>query len=127
MLKVWSPKFSVRSLANQVPDENIWRGVQTFASQVKVNSHKPVLNLEEVEHHLRGVQCGQGTMHLKFVDTVSARDAFFSCRGDDGGLIITSHDSCNIEGERAVYRYAETLFVPSYHANKAQCERRLLY
>ncbi|KAH3919920.1 hypothetical protein HBH56_020460 [Parastagonospora nodorum] len=93
-----------------VEEENGWRGVQTFASQVKVNSHKPVLNLEEVEHHLRGVQCGQGKMHLSFVDAVSARDAFFSCRGDDGGLIITSHDSCNTEGERAVYSVNDVSF-----------------
>jgi hypothetical protein len=53
---------------------------------------------------LQDVQCEEGKMQLSFVDAVSARDAFFSCRGERGGLIITSHNSCNIEGERAVYR-----------------------
>jgi hypothetical protein len=78
--------------------------VSTFASQVNVKSHKPVLNLEEIEHHLADVNCKAGKMTLDFVDTSSARDAFHSCHGDDGGLIVTSHYSCNTEGERAVYR-----------------------
>jgi hypothetical protein len=90
--------------ANKQTEENGWAGTQTFASQVKVNSKKPVLNLEEVEHYLQDVQCGDGKLKLSFVDTSSARDAYFSCHDKNGGLVITSHDSCNVEGERAVYR-----------------------
>ncbi|KAH7091331.1 hypothetical protein FB567DRAFT_436284 [Paraphoma chrysanthemicola] len=40
---------------------------------------------------------------MSFVDKSSARDAFHSCHGETGALIVTSHDSCNEEGERAVY------------------------
>jgi hypothetical protein len=92
------------SCADLTTEENGWGGKSTFASQVKVNSQKPVLNLEEVEHHLQDVQCEDGLMKLSFVDTSSARDAYFSCYEKNGGLVITSHDSCNDEGERAVYR-----------------------
>jgi hypothetical protein len=60
--------------------------------------------LEEIEHYLQDVRCEQGQMKLSFVDSSSARDALHSCHGEDGGLVITSHDSCNVEGERAVYR-----------------------
>jgi hypothetical protein len=85
--------------------ENGWTGASTFASQVRVNSQKPILNLEEVEHHLQDVQCRDGTMKLSFVDTSSARDAYHaSCeQKKGGGLVVTSHESCNDEGERKVY------------------------
>jgi hypothetical protein len=89
-------------------EENGWSGVSTFASQVKVGSQKPILNLEEVEHHLQDVRCGDGKMEVSFVDKVSARDTYHACHESDGGLVITSHDSCNVEGERAVYKYDRT-------------------
>lgn len=85
-------------------EENGWSGVSTFASQVKVGSQKPILNLEDVEHHLQDVRCSEGKMEISFVDKMSARDAYHACHEDNGGLVITSHDSCNVEGERAVYR-----------------------
>lgn len=62
------------------------------------------MNLEEIEHFLQDVRCEKDQMKLSFVDSSSARDALHSCHGNDGGLIITSHESCNEEGERAVYR-----------------------
>jgi hypothetical protein len=99
-----------RNIADASTEENGWGGAVTFASQVKVESQKPVLNLEEIEHHLQDVSCADGKMKLSFVDTSSARDAYFSCHEKGGGLVITSHDSCNGEGERAVYRYDGPLF-----------------
>ncbi|KAF2823025.1 hypothetical protein CC86DRAFT_458129 [Ophiobolus disseminans] len=91
-------------------EENGWNGKTTFASQVRVNSQKPIVNLEEIEHFLQDVQCESGKIRMSFVDDSSARDAYHSCHGDDGGLIITSHDSCNNEGERAVYKVHEVSF-----------------
>jgi hypothetical protein len=100
------------SIRQQITDFNIeengWDRRSTFASQVKVISQKPVTNLEEIEHHLQDVRCKDGKLRLDFVDLSSARDAFYSCHGQDGGLIITSHDGCNEDGERSVYRYAQT-------------------
>jgi hypothetical protein len=85
-------------------EENGWNGRSTFASQVMVKSKKPIMNLEEIEHMLQDVQCEDGQIKLSFVDTSSARDAYSSCKEENGGLMITSHDGCNKEGERAVYR-----------------------
>jgi hypothetical protein len=44
-------------------------------------------------------------MKLSFVDTSSARDAYHaSCeQKKGGGLVVTSHEGCNDEGERKVY------------------------
>jgi hypothetical protein len=63
-----------------------------------------VFNLEEHEHHLKDVVCSDDAIKLHFVDASSARDARAACDGKDGGLIITSHESCNGEGERSVYQ-----------------------
>jgi hypothetical protein len=47
-------------------------------------------------------------MKLSFVDVSSARDAYYaSCEHEKGGgLVVTSHEGCNREGERSVYKYA---------------------
>lgn len=92
------------SFANTITDENGWNNKKTFASEVRIASAKPVLNLEEIEHHLKDVYCSDGRITLDFVDTSSARDAFHACHGESGGLIITSHESCNAHGERIVYK-----------------------
>jgi hypothetical protein len=85
-------------------EEHTRKGNSIFASQLKVAAKKPILSLEEIEHHLTDVHCDNGKMRLGFVDTESAVDAGAACHGTNGGLIITSHESCNKEGERAVYR-----------------------
>ncbi|CAO2653945.1 Nn.00g106780.m01.CDS01 [Neocucurbitaria sp. VM-36] len=94
-----------------------------FASQVKVNSQKPILTLEEVEHHLQDVECGDATMKLHFVDTSSARDARFACHDTVGGLIITSHETCNQDGERAVYRVHDVSFAEDGEALELSISR----
>lgn len=85
-------------------EEHSQKGNSIFASQLKVTAKKPILTLEDIEHHLTGVHCDGGMMKLGFVDKESANDAGEACRGANGGLIITSHESCNEEGERAVYK-----------------------
>ncbi|KAF2031012.1 hypothetical protein EK21DRAFT_64355 [Setomelanomma holmii] len=66
--------------------------------------------LEEIEHHLQDVQCEDGILRMGFVDKSSARDAFHSCHGENGGLVVTSHESCNDDGQRAVYRIHDVSF-----------------
>jgi hypothetical protein len=80
-----------------------YNGHSIFASQVKVASKKPILSLEDIEHHLEDVQCINGKISLKFADASSAADAQLACHGPEGGLIVTSHVGCNNPGERAVY------------------------
>lgn len=104
MLSVSNPSSGCIVEADFVLEENGWNGDSTFASQIKVGSQRPILTLEEIEHHLEDVKCEDGMMQLHFVDTSSTRDARAACHGDAGGLIITSHESCNEDGERAVYQ-----------------------
>ncbi|KAL5392887.1 hypothetical protein DPSP01_000582 [Paraphaeosphaeria sporulosa] len=80
-----------------------YNGHSIFASNLKVASKKPILNLEDIEHHLEDVQCVNGKVTLKFADTSSAIDARLACHGPEGGIIVTSHLGCNPAGERSVY------------------------
>lgn len=97
--------------------ENGWSDEEVFASKLKVGSDTPILNLEEIEHHIGSLDCGEGTMKLRFVDAVSARDATAACHD---GLIITSHEGCNVEGERAVYKSVPPLPIYRLQANVAK-------
>ncbi|ORY16014.1 hypothetical protein BCR34DRAFT_145102 [Clohesyomyces aquaticus] len=90
-----------------IETENGWGSSSIFASSVRVNSKAPIFNLEEHEHHLQDVRCEGHIMRLDFVDPVSTRDARHACHGESGGFIITSHESCNEDGERAVYKVME--------------------
>ncbi|KAE8836076.1 hypothetical protein HRS9139_04174 [Pyrenophora teres f. teres] len=96
-----------------VEDENVRTNKETFASQVKVASQRPVFTLEDHEHHLKDVQCGPDGIKLYFVDASSARDARAACYGTDGGLVITSHAGCNSESERAVYQVKNASISPN--------------
>lgn len=104
MLSVSDPSSRCIAGTDCLLGENGWNSDSTFASQIKVGSQRPILTLEEIEHHLEDVKCEDGKMKLHFVDTSSTRDARAACHGDAGGLIITSHESCNEDGERAVYQ-----------------------
>ncbi|KAJ4308075.1 hypothetical protein N0V94_009504, partial [Neodidymelliopsis sp. IMI 364377] len=108
-----------------IPEQNKWSDKDTFASSVKVRSKKPVLKLEDIEHHLQDVQCEGGRMQLQFTSPSLAQDARAAClggHGGTGGLVITSHESCNRDGERAVYKYTYPLS-PHYSVSRANTSR----
>ncbi|KAF2202214.1 hypothetical protein GQ43DRAFT_5691 [Delitschia confertaspora ATCC 74209] len=87
-----------------IESENGFQSNSIFASQVRVKSEAPILSLEDIEHHLSDVQCSAETMKLSFVSGVSKRDAHHACKHEKGGYIITSHSTCNAEGERSVFK-----------------------
>ncbi|KAF2787583.1 hypothetical protein K505DRAFT_257392 [Melanomma pulvis-pyrius CBS 109.77] len=62
-------------------------------------------------------------MKLHFVDMVSARDAKASCFGEKGGRIITSHEGCNKEGERAVYKVNDVTVSADEHSLELSVEQ----
>jgi hypothetical protein len=95
--------YSTWHVLTKRAEEHSRTGNSIFASQFTFVAKKPILTLREIEHHLTGVHCGSGMMILGFMDTESAIDAGAACRGTNGGLIITSHKSCNVKGARAVY------------------------
>ncbi|PSN61431.1 hypothetical protein BS50DRAFT_151705 [Corynespora cassiicola Philippines] len=100
-----------------IEEENGLSGRPVFASHVTVGSKKPILNLEEIEDYLQDVKCGSdGKMKLVFKDRIAARDARLACSDEDGGLIITSHEGCNVDGERSVYSVKDIAFADDENA-----------
>ncbi|KAL8833849.1 MAG: hypothetical protein Q9170_004071, partial [Blastenia crenularia] len=73
------------------------------AAQVHVLTKIPTLNLEEIGHHVDDVQCFKGSVSLDFVSLSAKEAALEQFRPYEGFYLVTSHDTCNHDGERKVY------------------------
>lgn len=85
--------------------ENIHDGARRFVSKLHYVSPFPVIELENLEHLTEDIECkeSESRIDLKFrrdMHGADVRDAF----KDGPGYIITSHEGCNEEGERALYK-----------------------
>jgi hypothetical protein len=76
-----------------------------FGASVRLESDFPVLNLEDFDHLLESVHCSEGgqKMDLVFKHDESLKKAKRELVEFDGGMIITSHQTCNEDGERLPY------------------------
>ncbi|KAF2423085.1 hypothetical protein EJ08DRAFT_682444 [Tothia fuscella] len=73
-----------------------------FVSTVWVDAGKPVLVVEEFEHLFKDIRCGPSSIDLDFSsgnDCAAAMAAWGTIRN---ATVITSHEGCNLEDERAV-------------------------
>jgi hypothetical protein len=71
-----------------------------FFSKVHVESSRPLLLLEQIEHHLENILCDASTIELEFSTTYSYTMAKDLVSHLVGSYVITSHDGCNNEGTR---------------------------
>jgi hypothetical protein len=82
-------------------------GDTTYIAQVHVKSTQPILVVEEFEHLLHNVYCSDASVTLTFVSgldwdtTTAALDELVL------GHLVTSHEGCNLEDERATFRYVQ--------------------
>jgi hypothetical protein len=75
-----------------------------FEASVSVKSSKPILVLEDLDSYLQSVICSKSEITLHFASP-AALDIFRDAvRFDDSFLIVTSHDTCNSDGNRATYK-----------------------
>lgn len=72
-------------------------------SSVQINSHAPILVLEDIEQLLRNVKCTESTIELHFDSPADAEAAKHACHHENGAYTVTSHVTCNEEGERSVF------------------------
>ncbi|KAF2146959.1 uncharacterized protein K452DRAFT_304856 [Aplosporella prunicola CBS 121167] len=79
-------------------------GNSPLGATVHVESHKPVLLLEEIEHLLNIVECSSSTISMAFLTdhaSVPLEKAFEQLKG---GFVVSSHYGCNVAGARNVFR-----------------------
>lgn len=75
-----------------------------FLSRVYIESHAPILVLEEFGHHLDYVVCNPSNIELRFASENSYAAASTVLPDLVGGYVITSHAGCNDEGARAPFQ-----------------------
>ena len=84
--------------------ENTYGGESVFASRVQIESDVPILVLEDIEHHLDGVECTDSVIKLSFENKSGAEAVRHACHHENGSYVITSHITCNSEESRSVFK-----------------------
>ena len=80
----------------------------SLEAQVHVKAEHPVLNIEELEPWTASISCDFPRLTINF-HTHDAQNAVTTwLRTTEDLLIITSHDGCNVNGERKPFRFAPT-------------------
>lgn len=60
----------------------------------------PTLLLEDIEHHIKAVDCFDSRVYLYFSSSKALKHAHKEFQSVDSFLLITSHEGCNKDGER---------------------------
>lgn len=76
-----------------------------FIARLRTISDKPSLLLEEIEGHLEDIYCDEGNIELRFTNAETFRVACREYTTIGQFFLITSHDSCNRDGERGAHLY----------------------
>lgn len=76
-----------------------------FAARLRTTSERPSLLLEEIEGYLEDIYCGEENIELTFINAETLRIAYREYSTIGQFSLITSHDSCNLEGERSAHLY----------------------
>lgn len=73
------------------------------AAQVHVSTKHPTLALEDINHHVAYVSCSETSIMLGFVTSSAKAAAMRELTSEKKFYIITSHGTCNSDGERDIY------------------------
>ncbi|KAL8752353.1 MAG: hypothetical protein Q9184_005764 [Pyrenodesmia sp. 2 TL-2023] len=76
-----------------------------LAAQVHLTTKLATLALEDIDHHIDYVSCSERSIVLGFVTLSSKQAAIEELRSKDKFYLVTSHDTCNNDGERNIYLF----------------------
>lgn len=74
-----------------------------LAAKVYLTTKLPTLVLEDIDHLLSEVSCSESFVTLSFAAASAKRTAMQDLGLQDNFYLITSHSTCNVDGERTVY------------------------
>jgi len=92
-------------------DVSLLRGESARFATTSMNFKLPALALEDIESQLDDIECLNSTIVLKFADERVLTRARKGWDGLSEFIVVSSHPSCNGDGERAPYMYV-FLIVP---------------
>ena len=73
-----------------------------LAASVRISAKRPMLALETLEHHIQQVECSEKQIFLDFATEEALHEVHRHVDGVDQFFIITSHEGCDLQGERNV-------------------------
>lgn len=74
-----------------------------LAAKVHLTTKLPTLVLEDIDHLFSEVTCSESTITLSFAAASAKSTAMQDLGLQDSFYLITSHRTCNMDGERTVY------------------------
>lgn len=96
--------FKHETVFDYVHDPEDGREDSVFTATLAVKSRSPVLVLEELEGHLEDIVCSDSQISLLF-DSIDKVDVIRKAIGTTSNfVVVTSHNGCNSDGERATHR-----------------------
>ncbi|KAF2807985.1 uncharacterized protein BDZ99DRAFT_500259 [Mytilinidion resinicola] len=84
--------------------ENQYGDSSAFVSSVQIKSEAPILVLEDIEQFLSHIRCTESTIELRFDSPKDAEATKHACHHENGAFAVTSHFTCNAEGERSIFK-----------------------
>ncbi len=73
------------------------------AARLQMSAKKPALALESIEDQVDSIECTTGKAHLSFTSLEALQSVYIHFENVPEFVLITSHDNCNVEGERGIF------------------------
>ncbi|KAF7588728.1 hypothetical protein BBP40_005289 [Aspergillus hancockii] len=91
---------------HHVPEEH---AEYVFAATLSVASQQPILALEDLDPDLNGITCSDSQVQLSMGSISRTKDLKQELEALSDFVIVTSHEGCDIEGERSIHRVKDTV------------------
>jgi hypothetical protein len=73
------------------------------AARLQMSAKKPALALESIEDQIDSIECTVGEAQLSFATLEALQSVYMHFENVPEFFLITSHDGCNVEGERGIF------------------------
>lgn len=73
------------------------------AARLQMSAKKPALALESIEDQIDSIYCTVGEAHLSFATLEALQSLYMHLEHEPEFVLITSHDGCNVKGERGIF------------------------
>ena len=87
-----------KSLNNAI--ESLSGQAAPFGARIQMSAKRPTLALEMLEHHIDQIECSKDGLILDFATLDALNEVHRHIEGINNFLLITSHEGCDLEGER---------------------------
>ena len=67
-----------------------------------MSAKRPTLALETLEHHIDQIECSNEGLVLDFATLDALNEVHRHIEGVNDFLLITSHEGCDLDGERSM-------------------------